>query len=272
VCGRFTRHRPWAALAALYRLADDRGIDGAPAADLTPRWNIAPGQPVAIVRPAADDDHRWVLREARWGLVPAWAKDPGGGARLINARAETVDRLPSFRAAFRRRRCLVVADGFYEWRAAPAGEGPGGSRSGGKQPYFITLADGRPFAFAGLWEAWRDAAGAILETCTIIVTAANAFVQPLHGRMPVILEPDRFAAWLDAGQSSAALRPLLAPHAGPMTAWPVSTRVNSPRNDDAACLAPLAPAVSGPADRPAAFTAVAPPPAASQDDLFGGRG
>ena len=161
---------------------------GSPMARSHLTWgrNIAPTESVPIVRLRRRDGSGRELVTARWGLVPPWAKDVRVGARAINARAETLDRLPTFRTAFARRRCLVVADGFYEWRNLA---------DGGKQPYYLTLPDDRPFAFAGLWEVWRSPAGDWIDSFTIIVTTANDFLRPIHQRMPVILEPDLFDAW-----------------------------------------------------------------------------
>lgn len=192
---------------------------------LAPRYNIAPTQPVAIVRrETSDSPNRLAI--VRWGLVPAWAQDPRLGSRLINARAESLHEKPSFRAAFRRRRCLVLADGFYEWQALP---------DGGKQPIFITLVERGPFAFAGLWERWSDPhSGGELETCTIITTAPNALLAPIHTRMPAILPREHYALWLDPQQTDPGiLLPLLAPYpAEALQAWPVSRRVNDPAHDD----------------------------------------
>jgi putative SOS response-associated peptidase YedK len=168
----------------------------------------------------------------KWGLVPSWAKDAKIGNSLINARAESVAEKPAFRAAFRRRRCLVVADGFYEWQRT-------GSK---KQPYFIRLADDRPFAFAGLWEFWEGPDHSALETCALITTGANELMEPIHDRMPVILAPDDYDRWLDpALQTPEQLQPLLRQFpSGAMVAYPVSTHVNSPRNEDPRCIAPAA--------------------------------
>ena len=203
--------------------------------NLRPRYNVAPSQDVAVVR--ADDGGR-TLGMLRWGLIPAWAKDHAIGYKLINARSETAAEKPSFRSAFRTRRCLIPADGFYEWRRE------GKSR----QPWLFGLRDGAPFAFAGLWERWTVPQGAALagslserspgdavETCTILTTVANGTVAPVHGRMPVILPPDAYGPWL-AGEDVA-----LAPYpADAMTAHPVSTLVNRPANDDPRCVEPIA--------------------------------
>ena len=185
-------------------------------------------QAVAVVRRAAERPGR-ELAWLRWGLVPAWAKDPAMGARLINARAETAAEKPAFRAAMRARRCLVVADGFYEWQ-----------RTGrAKQPHFFQLRGGRPFAFAGLWEAWRRPDNAPLETCTLLTTEANELVRPIHDRMPVILPRTAYDAWLDPAVASPdTLAPLLAPYpSGEMEARAVSPFVNSPTHDSPECIA-----------------------------------
>lgn len=197
-----------------------------------PRYNIAPSQGILAVRAAPDGGDG--AREAavlRWGLVPSWAKDPDIGNRMINARAETVAEKPSFRAAFRRRRCLVPATGFYEWRAA----------SGPKQPYTIGMADGGPFAMAGLWEHWTEPDGAAVETCAILTTEANELLRPIHARMPVIVAPSDFDLWLDPALAMPELlAPLLRPFdAAAMAAHPVSRHVNNVRNDDPACLEPV---------------------------------
>ena len=223
MCGRFTLRAPASTVADEFKVLD--------VPPLAPRFNIAPTQPVAAVRLAAESGQRQLVR-LKWGLVPPWAKDPAIGNRLINARAESVAEKPAFRAAFRRRRCLVVADGFYEWQ-----------RSGGrKQPYFIRLRDDRPFAFAGLWEFWEGPEHSALETCTLITTGPNELMEPIHNRMPVILAPDDYDRWLDpAIQEPDALRPLLRPYpTSAMLALPVSPHVNNPRNDDAECIAPAA--------------------------------
>lgn len=225
MCGRYTQLRPWSELVKLYRITAN-----AAALNLPPRYNIAPTQSVPIVRQGIDPDER-ELALVRWGLLPAWAKDANNSYKMINARAETVDGKPAFRQAFRKSRCLVAADGFYEWR----------SQWGRKQPYYLTLSANRPFAFAGLWERWQSPKGGDpIESCTIIVCDANPSIQPIHDRMPVILEPDAFECWLDTRAELAAIRALLKPHAGPLTIVPVSPRVNNVRNDDADCIVPIA--------------------------------
>lgn len=195
----------------------------------TPRFNIAPTQPVAVVRcsPESSQPER-ELAWLRWGLIPSWAKDPAIGNRMINARAETAADKPAYRAAFRRRRCLVVADGFYEWQRT-------GAR---KQPYFIRMHDDRPFAFAGLWESWQGADEGPVQSCTLLTTEPNELVKPIHNRMPVILAPDDYGQWLDPTvQKPQPLVPLLRPFpVDQMIAYPVSTHVNSPARDDPRCI------------------------------------
>jgi putative SOS response-associated peptidase YedK len=200
---------------------------------LAPRYNIAPSQPVAIVRASRDQDNReWAL--VQWGLVPSWSKDPSIGARMINARAETVEEKPSFRTAFKRRRCLIPADGFYEWKRL----------NGGKQPFYIRLESGEPFAFGGLWEYWQGPDGSALESCTILTTEPNGLMAELHNRMPLILSAQDYDDWLFAKegdkQAQAALHHLLRPYpAEEMIASPVSTFVNNPRNEGEACIASI---------------------------------
>ena len=225
MCGRFTLTSPAEVVAEFFGLAGQLV--------LTPRFNIAPTQSVLVVRERGERSAREAV-ELQWGLVPSWAKDRSIGNKLINARAETVEEKPSFRSAFRRRRCLVVADGFYEWQA-PA------HKHGRKQPYWISSADGGPMAFAGLWEHWERDQDRALESCTIITTSANALMEPIHKRMPVIVEPADFATWLDPQAADARaldalgniLRPC-DPHR--LQTRLVTTHVNSPRNDDPSCI------------------------------------
>ena len=194
--------------------------------ELSPRYNIAPTQEVPAV--VLIEGARQVVM-LHWGLVPSWAREPSIGNRLINARAETAASKPSFRTAFRRRRCLIPASGFYEWQM----------RSGVKQPYQIHPAGGGLMAFAGLWEHW-EAQGQVLRSCTILTTAANAAIAPLHDRMPVILDRADHATWLAAESSPEVLQALLKPCAEDwLIADPVSRHVNSPANDDSACIQPL---------------------------------
>jgi len=223
MCGRFSLGASATTLAAQFDLAD------LPA--WTPRYNIAPAQEVLSVIRTPDDPRRH-SRLHRWGLVPSWAKDPGIGNRMINARAETVAIKPAFRHAFRERRCLVLADGLYEWQ----------SQGRRKQPFYIRLRDGRPFAFAGLWEHCESPEGAALDSCTLLTTTPNDRLRPLHDRMPVILAPEDYDLWLDLSvQEVERLQSLLRPYpAEEMTAFPVSTRVNNPANDSPECTERLA--------------------------------
>ncbi|MEM7430813.1 MAG: SOS response-associated peptidase [Pseudomonadota bacterium] len=223
MCGRFAFYSPAEATAALF------GVNGAP--DVVPRFNIAPTQYVAAVREGEDEERE--LSMLRWGLVPFWAKDVSIGNRMINARAETVREKPSFRAAYKRRRCLVLADGFYEWH-----------RDGDvKTPHFISLASGEPFAFAGLWENWQDKqSDEQVQSTTIITTAANTFMQTLHHRMPIVLDPATADRWL-AGDD--ALLEEITANSPKMQAWPVDRRVNNARNQDDGLTEPVGDVVSG---------------------------
>lgn len=246
VCGRFTFATPPEVVAEFLAL------DEVP--ELSLRYNIAPTQLVACVRvsgattsaatssptsrrpegPAGRDDRLGrQLVQLRWGLIPSWADDPAIGNRLINARADTVAAKPSFRSAFKTRRCLVLADGFYEWKPVP------GRKT--KQPYYIRMRDGGPFAFAGLWERWTDPAGGAIESCTIITTEPNGVLRQIHDRMPVILPRACFDQWIDPSVRSAeVLQAMLVPHdASVMIAVPVSTAVNSPSRDGTECIRPL---------------------------------
>lgn len=208
---------------------------------LPPRWNLGPGQAIAAVRDAGDGPEVAMLR---WGLIPFWASDPAIGSRLANARAESAAEKPAFRAAFRARRCLIPADGFYEWQVVA-----GASK---KQPWFVQRADGDVFALAGLWERWEATAGAsaagtkrpdgakVMETCTILTTEPNALMAPIHARMPVIIPPASYAPWLSADTSPSDARVLLAAwDPAKWLAHRVGLRVNATANDDAACVAPL---------------------------------
>lgn len=201
--------------------------------DWAPRYNIAPTQDVAAVI-AGDRGPR--IGALRWGLIPHWADDPSIGNRLINARAESVADKPAFRDAFRARRCLVLADGFYEWQRTAGGAT--------KVPVYIHSPDGRPFAFAGLWERWRPPDGDPLYTCTIITTDATPSLRPIHDRMPAILSPSQRLPWIRHDTTPADLLAVLRPYSGPLTAYPVSTFVNSPDNDGPDCVAPVGEALS----------------------------
>ena len=219
MCGRFTLKTPAAALAEHFEVP---GF-----ADLLPRYNVAPSQPVAVIRPAADRPGREAVM-LRWGLIPAWADDPAIGYKMINARAETVADKPAYRSAFKKRRCLIPADSFYEW--AKSGKH--------KQPWNFALPDGGPFAFAGLWETWSKGDGPV-ESCTLVTTEANGTVAPVHARMPVILLPEEYGRWLDAGnQDPAKLMPLLRPYPGPMVARAVGAWVNDPKHEGPRCVEP----------------------------------
>ncbi|MCL7454392.1 MAG: SOS response-associated peptidase [Anaerolineae bacterium] len=222
MCGRFTLTTPDQDLAVQFNLPE--------IPDLKPRYNIAPTQPVAVVRLPAEGSSR-ELALVHWGLIPFWADDPKIGARMINARAETAADKPAFRAAFRRRRCLVPADGFYEWQ----------KQNGPKQPYYIHMADGTPFAFAGLWERWQGPDDTVIDSCTLLTTEPNDLIRSLHNRMPVILQPQHYDLWLDPSlEDASVLKPLLRPYAsGVMDAYPVSRWVNKPENEGPACIEPL---------------------------------
>jgi putative SOS response-associated peptidase YedK len=221
MCGRF------ALFAGPEELAKAFGVTIEDVA-LPPRYNIAPAQTVSVVRTT---DGRRQIAPAHWGLIPAWAKEAAMGSRMINARAETVTEKPAFRVAFRSRRCVIPASGFYEW----AGTGRA------KQPHFIRRADGGLLAFAGLWERWQPAAGSAVESCAILTTSANDLMAPIHERMPVILDPADYGAWLgETPGSPDRLAALLRPCAEDvLVAFPVSTYVNAPAHDSPEAIAPL---------------------------------
>jgi len=220
VCGRFTLTTNLGAIAARFGVA--RFLE-----EVGPRYNIAPTQTVIVV----NDDGTRHLAHMQWGLIPSWAKDPTIGNRMINARAETVATKPAFRVALRKRRCLIPADGFYEWQ-------PVGRR---KQPVYITLKTREPFSFAGLWAAWTAPDGKDIKTCTIITTEANDLLTSIHDRMPVILTREAERVWLDPTiQDRAQLLPLLTPYPSEeMETYPVSTWVNNPTHDTQQCMIPL---------------------------------
>lgn len=223
MCGRFTLTADSKKLAesfAGFEMPDE----------LAPRYNIAPSQPVAVV--ANNGQHKIELFQ--WGLIPSWARDPQIGNRMINARAETLAEKPSFRTAYRRRRCLVLADGFFEWRKEP------GSKA--KTPMYIRLASNQPFAFAGLWESWRSAEDSVILSCTIITTTPNELLAKIHNRMPVILLREAYEQWLEpAERRPDDLNELLKPYpAEQMAAFPVSRIVNDPGNDTPECVVPVA--------------------------------
>lgn len=218
MCGRYTL------ATSVEKLAEAFGLSG-PVSDLAPSYNVAPTQDVATI--LGDGEKRY-LELMRWGLIPSWADDPGIGARMINARSETAAEKPSFRAAFKRRRCLIPADGFYEWQKT----------TGAKQPFYIRMKDERPFAFAGLWETWHEEDGPEIRSCTILTTEANDRLSPVHGRMPVILDPENYDFWMDPEVNDVApLNGLLRSYPSEaMEAYPVSRHVNSPSNDDPECV------------------------------------
>ena len=226
MCGRYLLKAPADALRRAFGFVERP--------NLMPRYNIAPTQDAPVIRERREPKGERTLQMLRWGLIPSWAEDMKGGARLINARAESVAEKPSFREAFRKRRCLVPADGFYEWRA----EGKL------KQPYLIARRDREPFAFAGLWERWvpktEPPEPAYIDSFTIVTTDANALLKPLHDRMPVILAPQDYPRWLDRGSSEAELKALLKPAPEDLLGYvPVSPRVNAAAPDDAGLIEPL---------------------------------
>ncbi len=222
MCGRYTLTTAPEQLMARFNLT---GADFV----ARPRYNIAPTQTVAVVYDASPR----TLSAARWGLIPSWAKDPGIGARMINARAETLAEKPAFRNLLKRRRCLVLADSFYEWRKNP---------DGSKTPMRVMLASEEPFALAGLWDAWKTPEGEWLSTCTIVTTEPNVLVAPLHDRMAAILLPEHEADWLSHDHDDTIfLQSLLQPFpAERMKSYPVSSRVNNVKNDDPALIEPAA--------------------------------
>jgi putative SOS response-associated peptidase YedK len=216
MCGRFAFYSPSEATAALFGAHTDSEIEA--------RYNIAPSQYVAAIR--NDPEGQRELAMLRWGLVPSWAKDPAIGNRMINARSETIAEKPSFRTAYRQRRCLILASGFYEWR----------KHGNAKTPYFISTDDDSAFAFAGLWEHWHSKqSDETLQTTTVVTAAANDFMSSLHHRMPVILSPDPAGRWM-AGDSE--LLDELADITPPLKAWPVDRRVNNARNEGADLIEP----------------------------------
>ena len=240
MCGRFAFYSPHEAVVRLFGVTDL-------ALYVAPRWNIAPTTYVPAVRVLPDDPATRRLAMLYWGLVPGWAKDRAIGAKLNNARSETLREKPSFRNAYQRRRCLVLADGYYEWqRSGPA-----------KQPYYVQLASSEPFAMAGLWEHWRDpASGDALESCTLITTAPLPSIAFIHDRMPVILPPEAYAEWLDpANRDVERLDRWLTPgEALQLVARPVGRLVNNARNDGPGLIEPVALAEggrdAGPTDEP----------------------
>src|SRR3989442_1228529 len=222
MCGRYTLKTPVELLSEKFQFPE--------VIPIKPRYNIAPAQSVAVVRRLPDDLDR-KLAMLRWGLIPAWVKDPAKARQPINAKSETVAELPTFRATFHKRRCLIPADGFYEWK----------QEGGRKQPVYIRMKDGEPFAFAGLWERWVGEEDEFIESCTILTTEPNDMLEPIHNRMPVIMDPNDYDLWLDPDvQKASRLKPLLQSFPPKkMTYYPVNLRVNNPRHDDKLCMEPL---------------------------------
>ncbi|MCP6757510.1 MAG: SOS response-associated peptidase [Fischerella sp. CENA71] len=223
MCGRFTLSVFPEVLSQVFE------VEKIP--DIKPQYNIAPTQMVLVIL-YNSENHKREIQQLRWGLIPSWAKDQSMGAKLINARAETVAEKPAFRRAFKYQRCLVVADGFYEWR----------KQEGKSQPYYFHLLNGKPFAFAGLWEEWQSPEQEQIKSCTILTTQANELLQQVHNRMPVILPQENYDLWLDPQvHDGELLQPLLHPYPSKtMTSYPVTTLVNSPKNNSPECITPLA--------------------------------
>ncbi|MCG6871570.1 MAG: SOS response-associated peptidase [Gammaproteobacteria bacterium] len=220
MCGRFSLGSPPELIARIFHLAA--------VPELAPRYNIAPTQSVAVIR--LDGEGQPTLSPMHWGLVPGWARDRSMAARMINARSETVASKPSFREPFRRRRCLVPADGFFEWRKEPDGR---------RQAFHFRVEENLPFAFAGLWDRWTGEDGT-LESCTILTRPADAVVAPVHHRMPVILDTGQRESWLDAASDPVRLEAMLAaPPSTVLVGYPVSSLVNNARNDEARCVQPI---------------------------------
>lgn len=221
MCGRFALKAPPRSIQEHFHLPET--------VDLNPRYNIAPSQEIAVVRLLRRKDHRQ-LDLLRWGLIPHWAKDMKIGYKMINARAETLAQKPSFRSAFKKRRCLIVADGFYEWKHVGKA----------KQPFYVQLIKEAVFAFAGLWESWINPYGNMVESCTIITTTPNILIREIHDRMPVILRPEQYDTWLQDSTPEHSLQQILMPYpAEEMEAYRVSAEVNSPKNDAPICILPV---------------------------------
>jgi putative SOS response-associated peptidase YedK len=226
MCGRFVLMTPGGSLASHFRLTEEPTLE--------PRYNIAPTQVVAIVAESRQESRR-ELRMVKWGLIPFWAQDARAGARLINARSESAAEKPAFRTAFKRRRCLIPADGFYHWKKT----------EGSKGPYFVGLANQEVFAFAGLWDWWKSPEGEIVESCTILTTDANDLLRPMLDRMPVILSPKDYDLWLDPELSNPELlKPLLKPYpSDKMIVYRVGEKVNKATYVAPDCIEPLDKAV-----------------------------
>ena len=223
MCGRFTL------FTSLKELTDRFGLDSFPV-NLSPSYNIAPTQPVLTVRSMPGSSRQVQADFMRWGLIPAWAKDASLGARMINARSETASVKPSFQSAFRKRRCLILADGFYEWKKTPAG----------KQPTRIQMKGGSPFAFAGLWESWNNPEGRTVHSCSILTMAANSFMKKIHDRMPLILQKDNESKWLDSSKNDPEeIKEMIEELPNDcFESWNVSKLVNTPTNNNPGCIEP----------------------------------
>jgi len=220
MCGRFALKTPPRSIQEHFHLPET--------VNLSPRYNIAPSQEIAVVRHLTGKSFRQ-LDMLRWGLIPHWAKDMKIGYKMINARSETLAQKPSFRSAFKKRRCLIAADGFYEWKHSEST----------KQPYYAHLKDNSVFGFAGLWESWNSPEGSTVESCTIITTSPNELIGEIHDRMPVILHPEQYETWLQDSTPEQSLQQLLRPFpAEEMEASRVSSEVNNPKNDSPVCLLP----------------------------------
>ncbi len=221
MCGRFALKAPPRTIQQHFGLPET--------VDLSPRYNIAPSQDVAVIRHLSGRGYRQ-LDMLRWGLIPGWAKDMKISYRMINARAETLAQKPAFRTAFKKRRCIIAADGFYEWLHSGKT----------KQPFFVHMKNSAVFGFAGLWESWNSPEGSIVESCTVITTSANDLVRKIHDRMPVILHSARYEAWLQDSTKVETLQQLLMPYpAAEMEIYRVSSEVNSPKNDTMECIIPV---------------------------------
>ncbi len=220
MCGRFTLTVDPAQLEDMFPWVTI-------AQQMTPRYNISPSQPIAVIPNISD----FCLDLFQWGLIPSWAKDSTIGNRLINARAETLSDKPSFRSALKKRRCLILADGFYEWMSS--------SEEKSKIPYYIHLSSGDVFAFAGLWDTWAAPNGTKIKSCTIITTQPNSLIAPIHNRMPVMVPQEAYSQWIEPGEVNPTnINELLAPYpANQMEAYPVSRAVNDPKNDSPSLIA-----------------------------------
>lgn len=227
MCGRFTLRAGAAEMVEQFVFSF--AAEDTAELQAQPRFNIAPTQDVLAIR--AKSGGARVAEAMKWGLIPSWANDPSGGARLINARSETLAEKPSFRSAFERRRCLILGDGYYEWTKVGKA----------KQPYFFRMHDDRPFALAGLWEFWRGDGDLSIVSCSIVTTTPNSIQEPIHDRMPVILPPESYDEWLDPdNKKTAKLQRLLKPYdSHAMTVGPVARHVNSVHNDDPGCITPV---------------------------------